>query len=341
MTSEPNETPDPEIEQVADTAAEAGESRPTADPRDAAARIDDSPGETVENHAPDTDAPDIEAVAETEELATEELATEELATGEAFPDLSAARKSRAQLRADRKAAKAAAKAESLASDDSAGRHRHWLASLALASGAAALTAAIVCLGYFGYTGITAYVGSAGKAAQLRDESIDAAEQAIINITNIDVDDFDAWEKRLESSLTGEALKQTQDGDTVKALKKQIAEGRRTQTLRLVSEIRRAACTEVNVEENRATVLVFSTSTAQGSTGEDGTEQPGESVPFEFLVNVVESDGMRKVDNIVPLTEMRLIDEGTTGQKPADKSGSNRGSTNGSDSGSGTGNEGGR
>lgn len=341
MTSEPNETPDTEIEQIRDTAAGGRESRPDPEPQSDAPQSGAPQSEAPQREAPQSDVQSSAAPQSDVEQ------TEELAVGEVFPELPAGPKSRAQLRADRKAAKAAAKAQALAADDTTGRHRHWLASLALASGAAALTAAIVCLGYFGYTGITAYVGTAGKAAQLRDESIDAAEQAIINITNIDVDDFDAWEKRLESSLTGEALKQTREGDTVKALKKQIAEGRRTQTIRLVSEIRRAACTEVNVEENRATVLVFSTSTAQGSAGKDGAEQPGETVPFEFLVSVVESDGMRKVDNIVPLTEMRLIDEGTTEQKPAGKTGSDSGSSNGSNSGSsngsgsGTGNEGGR
>lgn len=211
--------------------------------------------------------------------------------------------SRKQRRAQRKAAKAQAASDDSRTDadDSDSGDRHWAASLALATGVAALAGAVACLGWFGYTGVSAYVVENSKAAKIRNQSIDAAEQAILNVTNIDVNDIDGWEKRLQSSLTGEALEQTQDGQ-VTALKQEIADGRRSQTAELTAVIRRAAATEVNVDENRATVLVFSTSTAKGEG-----DQPGESVPMEFLVTVVESDGVRKADKIVALSGIRYTD----------------------------------
>lgn len=211
--------------------------------------------------------------------------------------------SRKQLRAQRKAAKAQAASDRprKKSGDSDSGDRHWAASLALATGVAALAGAVACLGWFGYTGVSAYVVENSKAAKIRNQSIDAAEQAILNVTNIDVNDIDGWEKRLQSSLTGEALEQTQDG-TVTQLKQEIADGQRSQTAELTAVIRRAAATEVNVDENKATVLVFSTSTAKGE-GDD----PGESVPMEFLVTVVEADGMRKADKIVALSGIRYTD----------------------------------
>lgn len=192
----------------------------------------------------------------------------------------------------------ATKAETAPRD---GADRHWASSLALASGSVALVGAVACLGYFGYTGISAYIDAANKTSQLRDDSIDAAEQAILNVTNIDVDDIDGWEKRLQSSLTGAALKQTQDGQ-VQDLKKQLAAGQRVNA-QLVATISRAAATEVNVDENQATVLVFSTSTAQGSDGAAAGQ-----VPMEFLVTVVEADGVRKASNIVPLSDMSYLEE---------------------------------
>lgn len=187
-----------------------------------------------------------------------------------------------------------------------GADRHWASSLALATGSVALAGAVACLGYFGYTGISAYLTAGGEAATLRDDSVDAAEQAILNVTNIDVNDIDGWEKRLQSSLTGTALKQTQDGQ-VEQLKKELAAGKRVQNAQLVATISRAAATEVNVDENEVTVLVFSTSTAKGADG-----APAEQVPMEFLVTVVEADGMRKASNIVPLSDMAYLEQPTEG-----------------------------
>lgn len=187
-----------------------------------------------------------------------------------------------------------------------GADRHWASSLALATGSVALAGAVACLGYFGYTGISAYLTAGGEAATLRDDSVDAAEQAILNVTNIDVNDIDGWEKRLQSSLTGTALKQTQDGQ-VEQLKKELSAGKRVQNAQLVATISRAAATEVNVDENEVTVLVFSTSTAKGADG-----APAEQVPMEFLVTVVEADGMRKASNIVPLSDMAYLEQPTEG-----------------------------
>lgn len=226
---------------------------------------------------------------------------------EVFPELPEDPKSRAQRRAERKAEKAAAKAKAIADGSRSRSHKHSLGSLALATGVAALVAAIVCLGYFGYTGINAYIGTGGKAATLRDESIDVAEQAIINIINVDANDIDGWERRIDSSLTGGALKQVKDG-TLENLKKEIADGSRSEHARLSGEIRRAACTEVNVDENRATVLVFSSSTAYAGQNDEGEDVTTEIAQMEFLVSVVEVDGQRKVDNIVPLQLIPIDDE---------------------------------
>ena len=245
---------------------------------------------------------------------------------EAFPDLPEDPKSRAQRRAERKAEKAAAKARSIADGSRRRSNRHSLGSLALATAVAALTAAIVCLAYFGYVGFNAYFGTGGQAATLRDESVDVAEQAIINIINVDADDIDGWERRIDSSLTGGALQQVKDG-TLETLKKEIADGSRSQHARLTGEIRRAACTEVNVAENRATVLVFSSSTAYAGKNEQGEEVTTEIAQMEFLVSVVEVGGVRKVDNIVPLMQIP-IEEGSGSSAGAKGSGGSAGAGRG-------------
>lgn len=187
-----------------------------------------------------------------------------------------------------------------------GADRHWASSLALASGSVALVGAVACLGYFGYTGISAYIDAADKTSQLRDESVDAAEQAILNAINVDANDIDGWDKRLQSTLTGEALKQTQDG-ALDDLRNRVDSTQPGQNSQIVGTVRRAAATEVNVDENRATVLVFSTATAQGPDG-----KAVETLPMEFLVTVVEADGLRKASNIVPLTVVPYVAEDQEG-----------------------------
>ena len=197
----------------------------------------------------------------------------------------------------------ATKAETAPRD---GADRHWASSLALASGSVALVGAVACLGYFGYTGISAYIDAADKTSQLRDESVDAAEQAILNAINVDANDIDGWDKRLQSTLTGEALKQTQDG-ALDDLRNRVDSTQPGQNSQIVGTVRRAAATEVNVDENRATVLVFSTATAQGPDG-----KAVETLPMEFLVTVVEADGLRKASNIVPLTVVPYVAEDQEG-----------------------------
>ncbi|MFZ2511219.1 MAG: hypothetical protein WAW85_09050 [Gordonia sp. (in: high G+C Gram-positive bacteria)] len=292
------------------------------------------PNETPEGPAPD-DLTDVASDVASDVAADTEVSAGVDADDGAFPDLPDDPKSRAQRRAERKVAKVTAKAEAVASGSRAGGRRHTFGSLALATGVAALTAAVVCLAYFGYTGINAYVGTGGKAATLRDESIDAAEQAIINIINVSADDIDGWERRIDSSLTGGALKQVKDG-TLESLKKEIAAGKRTEHARLSGEVRRAACTEVNVDENRATVLVFSSSTAYAGKDDKGQDVTTEIATMEFLVSVVQVDGVRKVDNIVPLTLVPIEEGGAAGGSGSGTGGAGGTGTSGTGtSGSGT------
>lgn len=180
--------------------------------------------------------------------------------------------------------------------------RDWKASAILATGVAALVAAVTCLGFFGYYGITAYVKNDSAAVSLRDESVDVAEQAIINSLNIDPEDIDGWIKRVQSTMTGEALEQTQ-GESVEALRKQLAAAGEKPTAEISAVVNRAAPTEVNVDENWATVLIFATATAKANAN-----APGEAVPMEFLVTVVEADGTRKVNKVVPLHVIRGLED---------------------------------
>lgn len=173
-----------------------------------------------------------------------------------------------------------------ASDESS---RHWLASLALAGAAAALVAAVVCVGYFGYTGIRAYTVDSARE-EVRNGAVDGAEQAMLNIMSIDSSSPKAWQERMKSSLTGDALKlaiSESDGAI-----KQI-EAAKDKNLTIKAKVIRSAATEVNADEETATVLVFAQATSSMA--------PDRPQPQSNLVTMVKSDGRWKASKIVPLT----------------------------------------
>lgn len=176
--------------------------------------------------------------------------------------------------------------------------RSPFSSLALALAVAALVGAIVCAGYFGYTGIRAYTVDSARDT-LRTESVDAAEQAVLNITTVDPSDSKAWKKRLESSLTGDALKQVSD-EIFTNIEQQVASSTQKPG-KIESVIARSAATEVDSADDRAIVLVYANVKAISPTQPVGQSQMG------FLLTMVDVDGVRKAEKVVPLQTIMFDD----------------------------------
>ncbi|MGO3328243.1 hypothetical protein [Gordonia sp. (in: high G+C Gram-positive bacteria)] len=183
--------------------------------------------------------------------------------------------------------------------------RHWAASLVLAVAVAALVAAIVCAGYFGYIGIRAYTVDSGRE-QMRVEAVDSAEQAMLNILTVDDKGVDEWQKRMKSSLTGDALKQAID-ETSGGTAKQI-EAAKEKNLTIKASIVRSATTELNPDEDTATVFVLSQATS--------SEAPDQPQPQSNLLSMVKDNGAWKADKIVPLTDITYYDDTATPQDGA-------------------------
>ncbi|MFT3716901.1 MAG: ABZJ_00895 family protein [Gordonia sp. (in: high G+C Gram-positive bacteria)] len=198
----------------------------------------------------------------------------------------------------------------------AGRGSRWLFWAA----ALALLTAVAALIGFGAQGVQAYTGlGGGKAASIRDQSVDAAEQAVLNIGNVQVDNLDDWEKRLRSSLTGDALKQALDGG-IGDLRKQAKAGR-IQNDQISTKIRRSAVTDMDVKNNSATVLVFATSTSTPAKGGQAT-----TVPMNFLIVVVQDGPNRKASKVVPLSGVPYVDDAESEEKSGTSSQSGSGGT---------------
>lgn len=176
-------------------------------------------------------------------------------------------------------------------------HRHWAVSLALAVAVAALVGSIVCLGYFGYTGIRAYAVDAPHE-KVRNEVVSSAEQAVLNISTIDDKGVEVWQDRMKSSLTGDALKQAIDetsGSTMDQIEQAIAN-----KWTIKATVDRSAVTELNFDEETATVFVLSQAAS--------SEAPDQPQPQSWLLSMVKADGAWKATKVVPLTEISYYDD---------------------------------
>lgn len=165
----------------------------------------------------------------------------------------------------------------------------------------ALIAAIVCAGWFGYRGYQAvFVDKPVQTA--RDDSLAAAEQAILNVTTVDTKDVTAWRKRIDESLTGKAHDQasTQAFDSLNQDIKNAGSPDSSLTSRLV----RSAPTEVDASENTAKALVYVAVTTKQPNTASVTQTMG------FSVSMQKVGGTWKASDIVPLNTV-AYDQGAT------------------------------
>jgi len=204
------------------------------------------------------------------------------------------RKAKRAARRERKAAERAAAAQ--IPDGALVRRettRHWGVSLLLAVAVAALVGAVASVGYFSYTAVRAYVWEA-PAATARDESVDVAEQTILNILQIDPKDTKGWQKRVESTLTGDAASQIND-ELVGGLQSQLQQNGQDQAATLRARISRSAVVELDTDENTAQVLVYAAVTPSNANQTEG------ETPMGFVVSVVKQGEHRKVNKIIPIS----------------------------------------
>ncbi|ALG85793.1 hypothetical protein ACH46_16505 [Gordonia phthalatica] len=267
--------------------SDADASDTSDDASDAGSVDEPSTDEAESAEDDDTDADETDADADVD---AEESSDEESSDEESSDDDAAAKKQKKPVRVDTDEASA----------------RSPFASMALAAAVAALIAAIVCIGYFGYTGARAYTSDSART-ELRDQSIDVAQQAALNITAIDPSDLKSWENRLKSSLTGDALKQANISELKAAIENSQAAG--SKPGRIDSKIARSAVMSLDTESNSAVVLVFANVTATDGGSRPASDQVG------FALTVVDIDGTRKVNKVVALNEIEFSDAGS-GTAPA-------------------------
>lgn len=189
-------------------------------------------------------------------------------------------------------------------------------TVGFAAAVVALIVAIGALGYFGYRAYDVYFNE--KPAQTaREEAVDAAETAMLNVMTIKTSDLKAWQERIDASLTGEARAQV-TGDQIAKLTSQFKAGG-DNAATLTARLKRSAPVEINADEGTGKVLVYIDATSKVPN------QAGVTKTMGFEVSVLRGDGdVWKANVIRSLDSLALTDPsgdqtgqtGQTGQTPA-------------------------
>ncbi|GAA2064838.1 hypothetical protein [Williamsia deligens] len=161
---------------------------------------------------------------------------------------------------------------------------------------AGLIAAIVFAGIYGYRW---YDDAMNKepVQTARDDALGGAEQAMLNILNIDLKDSDAYQKRLQGSVTGNAASQLLGSTGLGQLQKQAGDPANAATL--TAKLQRSAVVELDTDEKSAKTLVFLNVTSARPN------QASSSQTMGFQVGVTKDGGVWKANLIQPLDSVAI------------------------------------
>ncbi|WP_299576040.1 hypothetical protein [uncultured Williamsia sp.] len=170
---------------------------------------------------------------------------------------------------------------------------------------AGLIAAIVFAGIYGYRW---YDDAENKVSvqTARDDALGGAEQAMLNILNIDLKNGDEYQKRLQNSVTGNARTQLLGSTGLGELQKQAGDPANAATL--TAKLQRSAVVSLDDDNSDATTLVFLNVTSSRPN------QASSSQTMGFQVAVTKDGGVWKASNIQPLDSVAIdsTDAGQTG-----------------------------
>ncbi len=161
---------------------------------------------------------------------------------------------------------------------------------------AGLIAAIVFTGLYGYRW---YDDAANKepVQSARDDALGGAEQAMLNVLNIDLKDSKTYQDRLAGSVTGTARTQLLGSTGLGALQK--AAGDASQAATLTAKLARSAVVELNTDDNTAKTLVFLVVTSSRPNEASSSQTMG------FQVQVTKDGSAWKASNIQPLDAVAI------------------------------------
>ncbi|MFI9401612.1 hypothetical protein [Nocardia sp. NPDC052316] len=171
-----------------------------------------------------------------------------------------------------------------------------LRGCALIGSAAALVVALVAAVWFGTGWVRAAISDAPRA-DARDTALDAARQAALNMTSMNLDDVPGSLALARSSMTGALLDSAdKNKDQAETLAKQTGVG-------MTSKVLGSALTTLNSENDKASALVVLQVT------EHGKDKPPADYRYTWNVDVTKTGEVWKAEQISSLSQPVLLSGG--------------------------------
>ncbi|MGK8511761.1 hypothetical protein ACRS5S_28305 [Nocardia asiatica] len=178
-----------------------------------------------------------------------------------------------------------------------------LGSVALAASVALLAVAVIAAAWFGANWVRAAFTD-GPRADARDTALDAARQAALNMTSMNLDDVPGSLALARSSMTGPLLDSaTKNKDQAEQLAQQSGIG-------MTSKVLGASLTSLNSEEDKASALVVLQVT------ENGKDKPPADYRYTWTVDLTKDGAVWKAEQISSLSQPVLLSGGPAQQTPA-------------------------
>ncbi|UAK33394.1 hypothetical protein K8O92_05300 [Nocardia asteroides] len=169
--------------------------------------------------------------------------------------------------------------------------------------AALLVIALSCAAWFGAGWVRAALTD-GPRADARDTALDAARQAALNMTSMNLDDVPGSLALARSSMTGALLDSaTKNKDQAEKLAQQSGIG-------MTSKVLGAALTSLNSEQDKASALVVLQVT------EKGKDSPSADYRYTWTVDLAKDGDIWKAEQISSLSQPVLLSGGPAQQAPA-------------------------
>ncbi|MEU5759042.1 hypothetical protein [Nocardia sp. NPDC047648] len=178
-----------------------------------------------------------------------------------------------------------------------------LGRVALVCSAVLLVIALAGAAWFGAGWVRAALTD-GPRADARDTALDAARQAAINMTSMNLDDVPGSLALARSSMTGALLDSaTKNKDQAEKLAQQSG-------VAMNSKVLGAALTSLNSEEDKASALVVLQVT------ENGKDKPAADYRYTWTVDVAKDGDVWKAEQISSLSQPVLLSGGPAAQTSA-------------------------
>ncbi|WP_280244318.1 hypothetical protein [Nocardia abscessus] len=178
-----------------------------------------------------------------------------------------------------------------------------LGRVALAGSSALLVVAVIAAAWFGAGWVRAALAD-GPRADARDTALDAARQAALNMTSMNIDDVPGSLALARSSMTGPLLDSaTKNKDQAEKLAQQSG-------IAMTSKVLGAALTTLNSEEDKASALVVLQVT------ENGKDKPPADYRYTWTVDLAKDGAVWKAEQISSLSQPVLLNGGPAQQTAA-------------------------